>query len=325
MACGEFSLIDRYFNRVSSSRRDVETGIGDDCALLVVPERQTLAISTDTLVSGIHFLPDMAPADIACKALAVNISDLAAMGADPAWLTLALTLPDVDESWLAAFSDSLFEQLSYYDMQLIGGDTTKGPLSMTLGIHGFIPQGRALKRSGARPGDWIYVTGTPGDSAAGLAILQERLQVEDKVHADWLVSRHLRPKPRILHGQALRDLASSAIDLSDGLISDLGHILKASGCGARLDLDNLPFSDALKESTSMEQALEWALAGGEDYELCFTVPEVNRGALDVAIGHLGIPWTCVGQMTVASDGLTLMQQGKPVKLELHGYDHFTTV
>ncbi len=325
MACGEFSLIDRYFNRVSSSRRDVETGIGDDCALLVVPERQTLAISTDTLVSGIHFLPNMAPADIACKALAVNISDLAAMGADPAWLTLALTLPNVDESWLAAFSDSLFEQLSYYDMQLIGGDTTKGPLAMTLGIHGFVPHGRALKRSGARPGDWIYVTGTPGDSAAGLAILQKRLQVEDKVHADWLVSRHLRPKPRILHGQALRDLASSAIDLSDGLISDLGHILKASGCGARLELDNLPLSDALKASTSMEQAQEWALAGGEDYELCFTVPEVNRGALDVAIGHLGIPWTCVGQMTVASDGLMLMQQGKPVQLELHGYDHFATV
>lgn len=150
MACGEFSLIARYFDRVKSSRLDVETGIGDDCALLNIPEKQTLAISTDTLVAGIHFLPDIDPADLAYKALAVNLSDLAAMGADPAWLTLALTLPDVDEAWLAAFSDSLFEQLDYYDMQLIGGDTTRGPLSMTLGIHGLVPVGRALKRSGAK-------------------------------------------------------------------------------------------------------------------------------------------------------------------------------
>jgi len=228
MACGEVSLIARYFNRVRRARLDVETGIGDDCALLNVPEKQTLAISTDTLVSGIHFLPDIDPADLAYKALAVNLSDLAAMGADPAWLTLALTLPEVDEPWLKAFSDSLFEQLSYYDMQLIGGDTTRGPLSMTLGIHGYVPVGRALKRSGAKPGDWIYVTGTPGDSAAGLAILQDRLQVDDPKDADWLVKRHLRPTPRILHGQALRDLANSAIDLSAGLISDLGPILQAS-------------------------------------------------------------------------------------------------
>lgn len=155
MACGEFSLIARYFDRVRSSRLDVELGIGDDCALLNIPEKQTLAISTDTLVAGNHFLPDIDPADLAYKALAVNLSDLAAMGADPAWLTLALTLPDVDEAWLESFSDSLFDLLNYYDMQLIGGDTTRGPLSMTLGIHGFVPMGRALTRSGAKPGDWI--------------------------------------------------------------------------------------------------------------------------------------------------------------------------
>ncbi|SQA97091.1 Thiamine-monophosphate kinase [Cedecea neteri] len=223
MACGEFSLIARYFDRVTSSRRDVEAGIGDDCALLSVPEKQLLAISTDTLVSGNHFLPDIDPRDLGYKALAVNLSDLAAMGADPAWLTLAITLPEVDEAWLEAFSDSLFEQLDYYDMQLIGGDTTRGPLSLTLGIHGMIPAGRALKRSGAKAGDWIYVTGTPGDSAAGLAILQQRLQVANAQHADYLLKRHLRPTPRVLHGQALRDLANSAIDLSDGLISDLGQ------------------------------------------------------------------------------------------------------
>ncbi|MBB1200440.1 thiamine-phosphate kinase [Enterobacteriaceae bacterium 89] len=322
MACGEFSLITHYFDRVKSSRLDVETGIGDDCALLSVPDKQTLAISTDTLVSGIHFLPDIDPADLARKALAVNLSDLAAMGADPAWLTLALTLPEIDESWLAAFSDSLFEQLNYYDMQLIGGDTTKGPLSMTLGIHGFVPEGRALKRSGAKPGDWIYVTGTPGDSAAGLAILQDRLQVSDKEDAAYLLKRHLNPTPRILTGQALRGLANSAIDLSDGLISDLGHILKASECGARIDLDLLPYSEAMKRHVEPEQALRWALSGGEDYELCFTVPELNRGALDVALGNFGMAYTCIGQLSADVEGMHFLREGKPVTLDWKGYDHF---
>ncbi|MDF3831065.1 MULTISPECIES: thiamine-phosphate kinase [unclassified Pseudocitrobacter] len=322
MACGEFSLIARYFDRVKSARFDVETGIGDDCALLNIPEKQTLAISTDTLVSGIHFLPDIDPADLAYKALAVNVSDLAAMGADPAWLTLALTLPSVDESWLKAFSDSLFEQLDYYDMQLIGGDTTKGPLSMTLGIHGYVPVGRALKRSGAKPGDWIYVTGTPGDSAAGLAILQNRLTVSDETDNAYLVKRHLRPTPRILQGQALRDLASSAIDLSDGLVSDLGHILKASECGARIDLDALPYSEAMQRHVDGEQAMRWALSGGEDYELCFTVPELNRGALDVALGHLGVPFTCIGQMSADVDGMHFQRGGDVVTFDYKGFDHF---
>ena len=254
--------------------------------------------------------------------VAVNLSELAAMGADPAWLTLALTLPDVDEAWLESFSDSLFDLLNYYDMQLIGGDTTRGPLSMTLGIHGFVPMGRALTRAGAKPGDWIYVTGTPGDSAAGLAILQNRLQVADAKDADYLIKRHLRPSPRILQGQALRDLA--AIDLSDGLISDLGHIVKASDCGARIDLGLLPFSDALSRHVEPEQALRWALSGGEDYELCFTVPELNRGALDVALGHLGVPFTCIGQMTADIEGLCFIRDGEPVTFDWKGYDHFAT-
>lgn len=324
MACGEFSLIARYFDRVRISRHDVETGIGDDCALLSVNEKQWLAISTDTLVSGIHFLPNISPRDLGYKALAVNLSDLAAMGADPSWLTLAITLPEVDENWLEAFSDSLFEQLDYYDMQLVGGDTTRGPLSMTLGIHGLVPVGRALKRSGARQGDWIYVTGTPGDSAAGLAILQNRLTVTDPQQSDYLVKRHLRPKPRILHGQALRSLATSAIDLSDGLISDLGHILTASDCGARIMLDLLPYSKAMLANVQPEQALSWALSGGEDYELCFTVPELNRGALDVAIGNLGVAFTCIGQIGPASEGFQFLLDGKPVTPDLKGYDHFAS-
>ncbi len=322
MACGEFELIARYFDRVTSSRRDVEKGIGDDCALLSVPEKQSLAISTDTLVAGIHFLTDIHPADLGYKALAVNLSDLAAMGADPAWLTLALTLPNVDESWLESFSDSLFELLDYYDMQLIGGDTTRGPLSMTLGIHGLVPQGRALRRSGARIGDWIYVTGTLGDSAAGLALLLGQAELSDPSAHEALLKRHLRPIPRILQGQALRDLATSAIDISDGLISDLGHVLKASNCGARINLDALPLSASLKQHFSPEQCLHWALSGGEDYELCFTVPEINRGALDVALGYLGVPFTCIGQMGPQSEGLVLLQNDKVVEFNHKGFDHF---
>ena len=322
MACGEFSLIARYFDRVRNARLDVETGIGDDCALLNIPEKQTLAISTDTLVVGNHFLPDIDPADLAYKALAVNVSDLAAMGADPAWLTLALTLPSVDEEWLAAFSDSLFEQLNYYDMQLIGGDTTKGPLAMTLSIHGYVPVGRALKRSGAKPGDWIYVTGTPGDSAAGLALLLNQLTIDVPEDAAYLRQRHLRPTPRVLQGQALRDLASSAIDLSDGLISDLGHILKASGVGARVELDMLPYSGAMMRHVTPEQACRYALSGGEDYELCFTVPELNRGALEVALGQLGTAFTCIGQISADVEGLNFTQDGKAVTLDWKGYDHF---
>ncbi len=322
MACGEFELITRYFDRVTSSRRDVEKGIGDDCALLNLPEKQTLAISTDTLVEGVHFLRDIHPADLGYKALAVNLSDLAAMGADPAWLTLALTLPDVNEAWLKDFSDSLFELLDYYNMQLIGGDTTRGPLSLTLSIHGLVPQGRALKRSGARPGDWVYVTGTLGDSAAGLALLQHRIKIDDPAVHEAMIKRHLRPMPRILQGQALRNLASAAIDISDGLISDLGHILKASGCGARINLEALPLSEVMKKHFVSEQAVRWALSGGEDYELCFTVPEINRGALDVALGNYGVPFTCVGQLAPQSEGLVLLQDGKPVEINLKGFDHF---
>ncbi|AYH06692.1 thiamine-phosphate kinase [Pectobacterium parmentieri] len=323
MVEGEFDLIARYFNRVRSSRRDVELGIGDDCALLTVADKQLLAVSTDTLVSGVHFLPDIDPADLGYKSLAVNLSDLAAMGADPAWLSLAITLPKSNSQWLSAYSDSLFELLDYYGMQLVGGDTTRGPLSLTLTIHGLVPAGRALTRRGARIGDWIYVTGSLGDSAAGLAILQNSLHVDDEDTRQGLMQRHLRPQPRILQGQALRDLASSAIDLSDGLISDLQHILKASECGARIHLDAIPQSDWLRSCTDEEQALRWALSGGEDYELCFTVPEINRGALELALGHLGADYTCIGQIGPSSEGLRFFRDNKATELNWKGYDHFS--
>ncbi|KFF72354.1 thiamine monophosphate kinase [Pectobacterium brasiliense] len=323
MVEGEFDLIARYFNRVRSSRRDVELGIGDDCALLTVADKQMLAVSTDTLVSGVHFLPDIDPADLGYKSLAVNLSDLAAMGADPAWLSLAITLPKINSQWLSAYSDSLFELLDYYGMQLVGGDTTRGPMSLTLTIHGLVPAGRALTRRGARIGDWIYVTGSLGDSAAGLAILQNTLHVVDEQARQGLIQRHLRPQPRILQGQALRDLASSAIDLSDGLISDLQHILKASECGARINLESIPQSDWLRGCVDEEQALRWALSGGEDYELCFTVSEINRGALELALGHLGADYTCIGQIGPSSEGLRFFRDNKATELNWKGYDHFS--
>ncbi|EPI5312405.1 thiamine-phosphate kinase [Proteus mirabilis] len=322
MPCGEFSLIKQYFTSQPVKRKDVSTGIGDDCAILTVPEKQQVAISTDTLVSGIHFLPTISPEDLAYKALAVNISDLASVGADPAWASLALTLPKVDNDWLEAFSRSLFALAEYYSIQLIGGDTTKGPLSLTITIQGLVPQGMALLRSGAKIGDWIYVTGFLGDSAAGLAVLQNRLQPSQPESRDYFITRHLRPQPRLLQGQALRSLASAAIDISDGLISDLNHILTASGCGARINLDALPYSAAMKSQVSKEQAEIWALSGGEDYELCFTVPEINRGALDIALAHTGADFHCIGQIMPIAEGIRYLREGKEVHPNLKGFDHF---
>lgn len=322
MAQGEFDLIARYFNRQRVSRHDVPLGIGDDCALLSVAEKQWVAVSSDTLVSGIHFLPDIDPADLGYKSLSVNLSDLAAMGADPAWVSLALTLPALDEPWLQAFSDALFEQLDDYGMQLIGGDTTRGPLCMTYTVQGLVPAGQALQRNGARVGDGIYVTGTLGDSAAGLALLQQRLTVTDEADRRYLCARHLRPQPRVLQGLALRGLASAAIDISDGLLADLGHLLKASGCGANLYLDTLPLSAALLRHVDADTRQGWALAGGEDYELCFTVPARYRDALDMALGALGCRYTCIGQTVPAAEGVRLWHADRQVTLDLQGFDHF---
>jgi thiamine-monophosphate kinase len=322
MSNGEFDVISRFFARRKVNRHDVQQGIGDDCALVKVDSKHLLAISTDSLVCGTHFLPDIDPADLAYKAFMVNLSDLASMGAEPAWLSLAMTLKEVDEPWLETFSNQLFSLLDYYQMQLIGGDTTKGPLSLTLTVQGFIPEGMQLTRKGAKVGDWIFVTGSLGDSAAGLAILQDKLQVIDEEQRRYLIARHLRPQARVLMGQGLRGLATSAIDLSDGLISDLPHILKASGCGAKINLDALPLSQALRCNSEKEQALKWALSGGEDYELCFTVPEMNRGALASQLSQFGVPYTCIGQITNAANQLQCYLDQQPFDVEWRGYDHF---
>ncbi|MBQ4889925.1 thiamine-phosphate kinase [Shewanella sp. MMG014] len=316
----EFQLIEQFFRDKGQKRRDVHLGIGDDCALVQPAENKSIAISCDTLVENIHFLPSMPAHELGYKSVAVNLSDLAAMGADPAWMTLALTLPDVDNDWLQQFSEGLFEAAEYYSVSLIGGDTTRGPRSINITIHGQVPTGKALTRGGAKIGDWIYVTGTLGDSALGLDILLGKQDV-DPQFKEFLINRHYHPTPRILAGQALRSLATSAIDLSDGLNSDIVHILKASNVGAVVDVNELPVSTSLVGSVGPEQAINYALTGGEDYELLFTVPEAQRGALDTALIHAGVKFVKIGQIC-AGDKLRLVSNGEPFELDLKSFEHF---
>ena len=283
----EFQIIEHYFSNKGQKRRDVELSIGDDCALVNPADNKSIAISCDTLVENVHFLPNIPAHALGFKSLAVNLSDLASMGAEPAWFTLALTLPSVDETWLADFSEGLFEIAEYYGIALIGGDTTRGPRSISITINGQVIKGSALTRGGAKNGDWIYVTGTLGDSALGLDVLRGDRSV-NKEDSEYLINRHYYPTPRVLAGQALRTLATSAIDLSDGLISDIGHVLSASKVGALIDVNQIPLSNSLKANLSREDALSYALTGGEDYELLFTVPESQRGAIDTALIHAGV-------------------------------------
>jgi len=316
----EFQLIECYFSNRGPTRRDVKLGIGDDCALVQPAENKSIAISCDTLVENVHFFPDIPAAALGYKALAVNLSDLAAMGAEPAWMTLALTLPEVNEAWLSGFSEGLFEAADYYGIALIGGDTTRGPRAINITVHGQVPQGKALTRHGAKAGDWIYVTGTLGDSALGLDIIRGDQHARAE-HKEFLINRHYRPTPRVLAGQSLRSLASSAIDLSDGFISDIGHILKASQVGAIVDVANIPLSRAMKDTVSEEHALGYALTGGEDYELLFTVPEAQKGALETALSHAGTKFVRVGQIS-AGTKLKLQLNGEPFTPPYHGFEHF---
>jgi thiamine-monophosphate kinase len=318
---GEFNLITTYFVNRQTQRKDVQLSLGDDSALVTSPESVQIAISTDTLVEGTHFLEHANPAWVAHKALASNLSDLAAMGASPAWVSLALTLPEPDEMWLAPFSESFFELANYFNIQLIGGDTTKGPLSITLTVQGFVPEGKAMRRDNAKVGDWIYVTGTLGDSAAGLQVVLDETK-RAKPHAEELEKRHYLATPRLVVGQALRDVASACLDISDGLMSDLHHIMEASNVGAVIDVDSIPLSDELKAFCSDDtEALQLALTSGEEYELCFCVPEEHKGQMDTLLAYSGTTPTCIGQIR-SGDELVLEQQGKKLDWQLSGYDHF---
>lgn len=321
---GEFDLIRLYFSRHKHLKRaDILQSVGDDCAVLNVPNGRRLAVTTDTLVCGTHFLPDISPSDLAYKSLAVNLSDLAGMGAKPAWISLALTLPSIDEAWLSAFSETLFNELERFDVALIGGDTTKGSLSLTLTAQGFLPQDRGLYRHQAQVGDLIFVSGTLGDSSAGLDLL---LKAENKLTEaqQQLLKRHLRPTPRIELGEALTAYSRCALDISDGLLADLRHILTASRCGADIWVEQLPLSPALCEVYPLEQAEAFALGGGEDYELCFTVPPQNAQAVTQLSERLNISCRCIGEITAKQEELRLFKHEQPYRLPTRfGFDHFT--
>ncbi|WP_419843506.1 thiamine-phosphate kinase [Actinobacillus pleuropneumoniae] len=317
----EFEVIAQYFKR-KNLRSDVDLSVGDDCAVTTLKPNECLAVTTDTLVSGTHFLPSISAADLAYKTLAVNLSDLAAMGAAPAWVSLALTLPKVDHQWLAEFSQSLFAVLDRYHVDLIGGDTTGGPLSLTLTAQGILPQDQGLFRHQAQVGDWIFVSGSLGDSAAGLSLLLDNCKISDESDR-YLVQRHLRPTPRVELGLALRAFSCCAIDISDGLLADLGHILERSQVGAEIELDNIPLSTHLTTKYSEKEALHFALTGGEDYELCFTVSDDKRSEMERILRSQGIKVSRIGRITPAASGLILRQNGKQVPLPTQsGFDHF---
>lgn len=318
---GEFDLIKRYFLR-KSLQNDVILSVGDDCAITSIPTGYQLAITTDTLVEGTHFLPSISPADLAYKSVAVNLSDLAAMGATPAWVSLALTLPEIKEEWLAEFSQSLFAILDRYGVSLIGGDTTKGSLSITFTAQGFLPENQGLFRHQAKVGDWIFVSGFLGDSAAGLDLLLKNRKIENESDR-YLIQRHLRPTPRVELGLALRSFSCCALDISDGLLADLEHILERSQVGAEIYLENLPLSRHLCTQYEQTQAEEFALTGGEDYELCFTVSEEKREEMEQVLRSQGIKVTCIGKILPQTNGLNLLKNGEKVALPAHcGFDHF---
>ncbi len=316
---GEFELIRRYFQR-PPRRADVVLGSGDDCALLAVPAGELLAVSTDTLVSGVHFFADVDPRALGHKALAVNLSDLAAMGATARWASLALTLPAVDEAWVAAFAEGFLALADEYHVELVGGDMTRGPLSITVTIQGTVPQEGALRRSGARPGDDLYVSGALG----GAALALQHLLGQRSLSAETLapLRRALEwPQPRLALGAGLRGLASAALDLSDGLASDLRHLLAASGVGAEVALERIPLPAALG-ALPREEAWALALAGGDDYELCFTAPPQQAAAIQALAAGLGGAVYAIGRITEHPCELHWQYEGQPVAPHWQGWDHF---
>jgi thiamine-monophosphate kinase len=320
----EFRLIDRIRERTAQGREDVRLGIGDDAALLAVPPGMELAVAVDTLVEGVHFPVGTAPADLGWKALAVNLSDLAAMGATPAWALLALTLPDTlapaaREAFVDGFADGFAALAGPQRLALVGGDTTRGPLAASVTVHGFVPAGQALLRAGARAGDAVLVTGTLGDAAAGLASLQQRAT---DPRAVGLVERLNRPTPRLAAGLALRGRAGACIDVSDGLLADLGHVCAASGVGAEIEAALLPRSPAMLGLFDEDAALDFALAGGDDYELCFTVPAPRVAEVQADLARSGCGATRIGRI-VAGEGVRVRgADGAWLETARRGWDHF---
>jgi thiamine-monophosphate kinase len=314
----EFDLIQRYFTRTTPG---AVLGVGDDAALLRVGNGMELAVSADMLVSGTHFLPDADPFLLGHKTLAVNLSDLAAMGAQPRWATLALSLPQADEAWLQKFSEGFFALADRHGVELIGGDTTRGPLNLCVTIMGEVPQGAALRRNGARPGDDIWVSGRLGDAALALAHLQGKVQLSFADFSSCALALH-QPTPRIELGLALRGVAHSAIDVSDGLLADLGHILECSKQGAEIQFDVLPVSSSLRPYLMQTMGSSFALAGGDDYELCFTASVKQRSAVEDMSHRMNLPLTRIGAIVACSGCIVRAADGSIINIEESGYDHF---
>ena len=317
----EFELIRACFASLGAARADVILGVGDDCAVLAVPQGRQLAVSIDTLASGVHFLPECAPEAIGHKCLAVGLSDLAAMGASPAWATLAMTLPMALPSgspdWLPAFARGFGRLALAHGVSLVGGDTTRGPLSITVQVHGFVAPGSEVRRAGARPGDLVCVSGTLGD--AGLAL---RELLAGRVSEPALRMRLEQPTPRVALGLALSGLASAMIDCSDGLAADLGHVLAASGVAAELNLAALPLSDAVAAVVAANGDWALPLASGDDYELCFCVPPDRLDRLAGLGERCGCPLTVIGRIMAGTGLVCLAPDGAPLMLARTGFDHF---
>ena len=315
----EFDIIRKYFTREAPT---AVLGVGDDCALLSPDPGMLLAVSTDMLTAGIHFFPDAEPGKLGHKALAVNLSDLAAMGAGPRWATLALALPEADERWIAAFAQGFFRLASRWRTELIGGDTTRGPLAMSVTVLGEVPAGLALKRDAALAGDDIWLSGATGEAALALAHLKGRVKLEGAALEACLARLHT-PEPRVDLGVRLRGLARSAIDVSDGLLADLGHILEASRVGAELAWDKLPRARAIAECPDKALAENCLLAGGDDYELVFTASKLKRAQIEAVGSDLEIPLALVGAVVPGDPAVRLRDaKGKLVSSPPRGFDHF---
>ncbi|MHB1076638.1 thiamine-phosphate kinase [Thiobacillus sp.] len=316
----EFDLIAKHFTRATPG---AVLGVGDDCALLAPTPGMQLAVSSDMLLEGRHFSPQDSPAGLGHKSLAVNLSDLAAMGATPRWATLAIALPDENDTWLTAFARGFFRTADQHGIELVGGDTTRGALTISITVMGEVPPGQALRRDGAQAGDDIWVSGVIGSAALALAYRQGRLFMEQIDAAQVLPALYL-PTPRIELGVALRRLASSAIDISDGLLGDLGHILERSRVGATLEFSTLPTLPVVQAYLHEAVARECVLAGGDDYELCFTAPASRRDAVRAAAASAGVAVTHIGHIH-AGPGLTVIDaNGQPLHVDKTGYDHFAT-
>ena len=309
----EFELISQYINSQSLSRHDVLEGIGDDCAILSVPDNKSLAISMDTLVEGVHFPVNTPAYSIGYKSLAVNLSDLAASGAEPAWVSMSLTMPESDEKWLRDFLDGFFALAQQFNIQLVGGDTTRGSLSISVQAHGFVQQ--SLLRSGARAGDLVFVSGCLGDAAAGFELFDDK-DAEDT----QCVKRFNEPLPRVELGLAINSIATSCIDISDGLASDLGHICQRSECGAEVKLELIPLSSSFLQFYQQPN-YERALGFGDDYELCFTVDKEKQDEIKKIADILNIELTCIGKID-SNSGVRFVDSDNNNIIINKGYDHF---